>query len=308
MERDGPILVVGHHAVGERALGRGVGQARETRDREEVAAVGPEREARAQVLHRGLARRHLGDEVDAVRAVLQRVGGLDRGLAKVARGAHHHLVGGLAHHLDRLRLARPGRPVVGDEVGEGDAVEVDLAVLHRREVHDRAARHAPGCLGLDREREGEPVVAHGDVAFRRGLAVGDRRRPPDHGDLGRGGEGECAERRPGEDGSRCLGHGVTTPVRLRVHRSLRGRPTQGLESRSRRLPRTRWSRIVRLAHAQGPSQAPRGAARAVARPVRARRATSPPNARRPPRPPSSSRPAPGTGMGAARIVSRTSSA
>ncbi len=150
VQGDEPVFVVGHHPVGERARGRPVVDAGQTRNGEQMAAARPQGQAGAQAGQRRAAAVGHGDrDPHLVLAGPQRVDGRNGDLAPVALGEDHDLLRAFLDHLDAMIGAGPGGPVVGDEIGEHHTVAADLAVHDRRHVHQRPARHAIGRRGFD---------------------------------------------------------------------------------------------------------------------------------------------------------------
>ena len=183
VQRYRPAGVVGHHAIGECAVGLAFAESGETWNSEQEAASRPQCQTREQV-GQGLvpAIGHGGTDLDRIGVCGQRVDRHDVHLAPVAHGADAHLLRAALQDVQVLIGVGPRRPVVRDEVGECDAIATDMAVTDRRDVHDRAARHAERHRGLDRQRECQLFVDDREVTGCPGIAVRNRRGAGQHPD------------------------------------------------------------------------------------------------------------------------------
>ena len=183
VQRYRPAGVVGHHAIGECAVGLAFAESGETWNSEQEAASRPQCQTREQV-GQGLvpAVGHGGTYLDLIGVCGERVDRHDVHLAPVAHGADAHLLRAALQDVHVLIGVGPRRPVVRDEVGECDAIATDMAVTDRRDVHDRAARHAERHGGLDRQCEGQFFVDDREVTGCPGVAVRNRRGAGQHPD------------------------------------------------------------------------------------------------------------------------------
>ena len=184
MQRNGPILVIGHRPVGKRPVRLSPGNSRQSGNAEKIAALRPEGESGQKARHRGAAVVHGRAHLDRIRTGIEFIERRERHLAPVADCPHDGSFRAALQDLDVLKSVGPCRPVVGDEVGEDDAITPDPALHDGSHIDDRTARHSVRHLRSHRKGKRQLFVHEGEIAGRLGFAVRDRRRAHDHTDGG----------------------------------------------------------------------------------------------------------------------------
>ena len=169
--------------VGERARRGAVVTGGDAGQTEAKTAFLPQGHARQEAAQRrGAAILHRRRDRDRVGSGGEGIRGRDQHRAPVAHRPHDDAPRVVLEDRHAMDGVRPRRPRVRDEVGEHHVVVPDHPVADRGDVDERAARHAVRDRRVDRDRERQRVVHHGDVVGGARLAAGDRGRADDHPD------------------------------------------------------------------------------------------------------------------------------